>query len=155
MSYDKIKAYFKEIGLGDRVRLLEESSATVGLAAAAVGCEEKQIAKSLSFFADDLPILVVAAGNAKIDNKKYKAVFGQKAKMIPWDQVQSHIGHEPGGVCPFLINPGVKVYLDVSLKQNEMVYPAAGSDNSVVKLSLEELERYSAYTSWVDITKLP
>ncbi|MGI6545916.1 MAG: YbaK/EbsC family protein [Fastidiosipilaceae bacterium] len=154
MAYEKVKQYFESVRLGDRVRVLDQSSATVQMAADAVGCEPKQIAKTLSFIVDEAPILIVAAGNTKINNQKYKATFSQKSTMIPGDQVEDHVGHDPGGVCPFAIKPGVTVYLDESLRQNTTVYPAAGSANSVVRLSLEELERHSAYKEWIDVCKI-
>lgn len=154
MAYDKVKAYFEEKKLGDRVKNLEESSATVEEAANALGCEPGHIAKTLSFLIDENPILVVTAGDTKVDNKKYKAKFQQKARMIPWDQVESYVGHEPGGVCPFAIKPEVKVYLDISMKRFETVYPAAGSGHSAVELSLPELEQYSNALEWVDVCKV-
>lgn len=154
MAYDKVKAYFEENKLGDRVKNLEESSATVEEAANALGCEPGHIAKTLSFLIDENPILVVTAGDTKVDNKKYKAKFQQKARMIPWDQVESYVGHEPGGVCPFAIKPEVKVYLDISMKRFETVYPAAGSGHSAVELSLPELEQYSNALEWVDVCKV-
>lgn len=154
MSFEKVKKYFDVVNLSDRVIVLEQSSATVQLAAEAIGCEAKQIAKSISFLLDDnKPILVVAAGNVKIDNKKFKNTFNQKSKMIPRELVKEYIGHDAGGVCPFVIKPEVTVYLDESLKQSDVLYPAAGSDNSVVKLSLEELERFSDFKEWVDVCK--
>lgn len=153
MSFDKVKCYFDEIGLGERVKSLSESSATVELAACALGCEEKQIAKTLSFLVEEEPVLIVAAGDVKIDNSKYKAKFHQKAKMIPAPLVKEYIGHDVGGVCPFVIKPDVKVFLDVSLKENEYVYPAAGNANSGVRLSIEELERCTNYREWVDVCK--
>lgn len=153
MPHANVKGYFKKIGLEERVKVLEQSSATVQLAAEAIGCEAKQIAKTLSFLVDDLPVLVVAAGNVKIDNQKFKATFHQKSKMIPGELVEEYVGHVPGGVCPFAVKPDVTIYLDVSLKQNKIVYPAAGSNNSVIKLSIEELERYTAFKDWVDVCK--
>lgn len=153
MSHENVRRYFEIAGLGSRIRVLAQSSATVHLAALAVGCEVKQIAKTLSFLMDDSPILIVAAGNAKVDNQKYKAVFHKKPKMIPDESVEECVGHDPGGVCPFAVKPEVKTYLDVSLKQNEIVYPAAGSENSVVQLSIEELEHQSAFIAWVDVCK--
>jgi prolyl-tRNA editing enzyme YbaK/EbsC (Cys-tRNA(Pro) deacylase)/GrpB-like predicted nucleotidyltransferase (UPF0157 family)/catechol 2,3-dioxygenase-like lactoylglutathione lyase family enzyme len=155
MSFENVKKFFEDFGLGNRVNLLEQSSATVPLAAIAVGCEEKQIAKTLSFLVGDQPILIVTAGTAKIDNKKYKATFLQKPKMIPGELVEEYIGHDPGGVCPFAVRPGVAVYLDASLRQNEVVYPGAGSDNSMVELTIDELERYSFCKGWVDVCKHP
>ena len=153
MSYEIVKKYFEDLELGERVKPLQQSSATVQLAAEAVGCEVKQIAKTLSFLVGDLPILTVAAGNAKIDNQKYKATFLQKPKMIPGELVEEYVGHDPGGVCPFAVKPNVAIYLDISLKQNEVVYPGAGSENSIVELTIEELERYSTFKDWVDVCK--
>lgn len=153
MSFDNVKKYFDDVGLADRIIVLEQSSATVELAAEAIGCEAKQIAKSLSFLVDDSPILIIAAGNVKIDNQKFKATFLQKAKMISGDLVEKYIGHSPGGVCPFAVKSDVAIYMDISLKQNEVVYPAAGNENSVVKLSLEELKHLSAIKDWIDVCK--
>lgn len=153
MSYERVKAYFESAGMGNRVMKFERSSATVEEAAKAVGCEPKKIAKTMSFLQGDKPVLIVTAGDVKIDNKKYKAVFHQKAKMIPGDSVEGYIGHAPGGVCPFAILPGVPVYLDVSLKRFEKVYPAGGSGHSAVELSVEELEKYSDSAGWVDVCK--
>lgn len=153
MSFANVKQYFEDNGLGDRVMEFTQSSATVEEAAKAVGCEPKQIAKTLSFLVDEHPILIVAAGDRKVDNKKYKNFFHQKAKMIPGDQVETLVGHAPGGVCPFMANPDVTTYLDVSLQRFETVYPAAGSANSAVKLSMEELETYSHSQEWIDVCK--
>lgn len=153
MSFEKVKGYFEGVGLGQRVLSLEKSSATVDEAAEAIGCQPRQIAKTMSFFVDDKPILIVLAGDAKIDNQKYKGTFHQKAKMIPGEQVESAVGHAPGGVCPFAINDGVTVYLDASLKRFERVYPAGGDGHSAVDLSLKELEEYSGYAGWVDVGK--
>lgn len=151
MSYEAVKSYFENAGMGQRVMNLEKSSATVEEAAAAIGCEPKQIAKTMSFLQDEKPVLIVTAGDAKIDNKKYKAAFQKKARMIPGELVEGCIGHAPGGVCPFAVKPEVVVYLDVSLKRFEKVYPAAGSGHSAVELSLTELEQYSNYVQWVDV----
>ena len=151
MSFQAVKDYFTRAGLSQRVLLLEQSSATVQQAADALGCQPKQIAKTLSFLLEGHPILIVAAGDAKIDNRKYKEQFHQKAAMIPREEVEPLTGHPPGGVCPFCIPSNVKVYLDVSLKRFEQVYPAAG--NSAVLLSLPELEQYAKATSWVDVCK--
>lgn len=153
MSFDKVKQYFEENHLGARVKNLTHSSATVEEAAVALGCEPKQIAKTMSFLVNETPMLIVTAGDAKIDNKKYKTEFHQKAKMIPWESVEEYIGHAPGGVCPFVVKPEVTTYLDVSLKRFEIVYPAAGSDHSAVELSLPELEQYSGFIKWVDVCK--
>lgn len=151
MSYEGVKSYFESIAMEQRIMNLEESSATVEEAANAIGCEPKQIAKTMSFLQGEKPVLIVTAGDAKIDNKKYKSVFHQKAKMIPGEQVEDYIGHAPGGVCPFAVKPEVTVYLDVSLKRFQKVYPAAGSGHSAVELSIAELEQYSLYTQWVDV----
>lgn len=153
MSLERVRKYFESIGLADRVMVFDKSSATVKLAAEAVGCEEKQIAKSLSFLLGDGPILIIAAGDVRIDNKKYKATFKQKSKMIPIDLIKDYIGHDIGGVCPFAVKENVKIYLDVSLRENEIVYPAAGSGNSAVKLTIEELEECTNYINWVDVCK--
>lgn len=153
MSYQKVKEYFENAGLGHRVKELEQSSATVELAAEAIGCEPERIAKTMSFLLGDDPILIVTAGDAKVDNKKYRDQFHQKAKMIPGELVETYIGHAPGGVCPFVLNPNVKVFLDASLKRFEIVYPAGGSGNSAVELTLPELEQYSQSDEWVDVCK--
>ena len=153
MALEKAISYFDSVGLKERVKVFEQSSATVELAALAVGCEPAHIAKTMSFLQGDKSILIVTAGDARIDNKKYKSLFHQKAKMIPWDDVENHIGHAPGGVCPFAIKEDVETYLDVSLKRFETVYPAAGSDNSAVALSIEELETHSNSKGWIDVCK--
>ena len=153
MSLEKVLTYFDTVGMKDRVKVFDQSSATVELAATAVGCEPARIAKTISFLLGEQAILIVTAGDTKIDNKKYKSFFHQKAKMIPWDDVESYIGHAPGGVCPFVIKPGIPVYLDISLKRFETVYPAAGSGNSAVELNIEELEKYSNACEWIDICK--
>lgn len=129
------------------------SSATVELAAEAVGCEPARIAKTLSFKVGDTPILIVAAGDAKIDNPKYKAQFHTKAKMLTREEVEEKIGHAVGGVCPFAVNEGVEIYLDESLKRFETVYPAAGSSNSAIQMTMEELEKYSGSSRWIDVCK--
>ena len=153
MALEKVISYFEHVGLRDRVMVFEQSSATVELAALAVGCEPAHIAKTMSFLQGDKAILIVTAGDARIENKKYKALFHQKAKMIPWDEVEGYIGHAPGGVCPFEIKEDVVTYLDESLKRFETVYPAAGSDNSAVALSIEELEQHSKSIGWIDVCK--
>lgn len=153
MAVEKTKEYFKRWAMEDRVIEFDVSSATVDLAADAIGCEAKRIAKTLSFMLDDEAILIVVAGDAKVDNPKYKAEFSSKAKMIKADKVMELIGHDVGGVCPFGINEGVEVYLDRSLKRFHTVYPACGSSNSVIELTIEELEKYSNYSSWVDVAK--
>lgn len=155
MSIEKVKEFFTEKGIADRVREFDTSSATVELAAEALGCEPCRIAKSLTFKVDEKAVLIVAAGDARVDNRKYKEFFGAKAKMLTPDEVLSLIGHAVGGVCPFAINDGVNVYLDNSLKRFETVFPACGSSNSAIELSIDELERYSGFISWVDVCKLP
>lgn len=153
MSIDKVKAYFSAQNASDKILEFDQSSATVELAAAAVGCEPAHIAKTMSFLLGEAPILIVTAGDARVDNKKYKAIFHQKAKMIPWDEVEGFIGHAPGGVCPFAVKDGVRVYLDESLKRFDVVYPAAGSSNSAVRLTIPELEQYCPDAQWVDCCK--
>lgn len=153
MAIDKVKEYFKQFGIDHKIREFEVSSATVELAAQALGCEGKRIAKSLSFLVDDKAILIIAAGDAKIDNPKYKARFNTKAKMLSYDQVEEYIGHAVGGVCPFAIPDTVTVYLDESLKRFDTVFPACGSSNSAIELTIPELEKYSNFTSWVDVCK--
>lgn len=153
MSYDLVKQYFDQYNLGGRVKTFTHSSATVEEAAEAIGCEGKQIAKTMSFLLDSGPILIVTAGDAKINNPKFKAQFHQKAKMIPPELVEELIGHAPGGVCPFAIKSEVTIYLDISLKRFEIVYPAAGNSHSAVELSVTELEEYSGMTGWVDVCK--
>ena len=153
MAIEKVKEYFAQFGISDRVQEFDVSSATVELAAQALNCEPCRIAKTLSFIVDGHAVLIVAAGDAKIDNPKYKAQFGTKAKMLTPDEAETLIGHAVGGVCPFGINEGVAVYLDNSLKRFETVFPACGSSNSAIELSIEELERYSGYTAWIDVCK--
>ncbi|MCQ2412317.1 MAG: YbaK/EbsC family protein [Sphaerochaetaceae bacterium] len=153
MAIQKVKDYFRSFGMEDRVIELTESSATVELAAQALGCEPCRIAKSLSFMVGESAILVIAAGDAKVDNAKYKMQFGAKAKMLTPDEVVNLIGHAIGGVCPFAINDGVNVYLDESLKRFETVFPACGSSNSAIELTIAELEKYSGFTAWVDVCK--
>ncbi len=155
MSIEKVKAYFNEFGIADRIQEFSVSSATVALAAEALGCAPERIAKTLSFVKEDSCILVVAAGDARVDNGKFKAEFGMKAKMADFNEVARLCGHAAGGVCPFAVNEGVDIYLDESLKRFETVYPACGSSNSAIELSLDELEKYSNYIKWVDVTKLP
>ena len=153
MAIEKVKEYFAQFGIADQVQEFEVSSATVELAAQALNCEPCRIAKTLSFMVDDHAILIVTAGDAKIDNPKYKAQFGTKAKMLTPDEAETLIGHAVGGVCPFGINEGVTVYLDNSLKRFETVFPACGSSNSAIELSIEELEKYSGYAAWIDVCK--
>lgn len=153
MSIERARAHLKKHGLEDRIKEFEVSSATVALAAQALGCAPELIAKTLSFEAGDSAILILAAGDARIDNAKFKARFGMKAKMLGADKVEPLIGHGIGGVCPFGVNEGIPVYLDESLRRFEHVYPAAGTSSSAVYLSLEELERASEALGWVDVTK--
>ena len=153
MAIEKVQEYFRRFGMEDRVREFPVSSATVALAAQALGCEPCRIAKTLSFLAEGKPILIVAAGDAKIDNAKYRAQFGTKARMISPEEVEPLIGHGVGGVCPFAIRDGVRVYLDESLRRFETVFPACGSSNSAIELTMEELEKYSAWIGWVDVCK--
>lgn len=155
MSIDKVREYFKQWNIEDRIMEFSVSSATVELAAQAVGCEPKRIAKTLSFKVSDQPILIVTAGDAKVDNHKYKARFLTKAKMLTSEEVESLIGHGIGGVCPFAVRDGVSIYLDASLKRFDRVYPACGSSNSAIGLSIAELETYSKYKEWVDVCKIP
>lgn len=153
MSIEKVREYFRCIGIAERIMEFDVSSATVELAALAVGVEGKRIAKTLSFLTEDGCILIVAAGDAKIDNSKFKAQFHCKAKMLPHDAVPQYIGHAVGGVCPFAVNEGVKIYLDCSMKRFETVFPACGSNNSAIELTLDELQRYSGSECWVDVCK--
>ena len=153
MAFEKAKAYLDRFGLADRIIVTEHSSATVAEAAEALGCEEAMIAKTLSFLQGDKPVLILTDGIARIDNRKYKDRFGCKARMIPADQVEPLVGHEIGGVCPFGVNEGVRVYLDESLRRHEIVYPAVGTDHSGVKLTIPELEKCSGFLGWVDVSK--
>ncbi len=153
MSIEKVKDYFKKFNMEDRIIEFSVSSATVELAAKALNCPEERIAKTLSFNIDENPVLIVVAGDVKIDNKKYKETFKTKAKMYKKEEVGDIIGHDIGGVCPFGVNSGVKTYLDISLKRFDAVYPAAGSSNSAIKLKIEELEKYSNFIKWVDVCK--
>lgn len=153
MAIEKVRNYFKNFNIENRIIESSESSATVELAAIAFGCEAKRIAKSLSFIVNDNPILVVTAGDTKVDNSKFKNYFGVKASMIAFDDVEKLIGHAVGGVCPFGINDNVKVYLDISLKRFETVFPACGSSNSAIELTINELEKYSNYIEWIDVCK--
>ncbi|MCI7225700.1 prolyl-tRNA synthetase [uncultured Clostridium sp.] len=155
MSLEKAKAYLAEKGYADHVIELEDSSATVQLAAQALGVEPGMIAKTMSFLIGEEAILILTEGTARVDNRKYKDTFHMKAKMIPFEEVEKWIGHAPGGVCPFGIKEGVKVYLDESLKQFDTVYPAAGNDHSAVKLTIAELEEVAGAVGWVDVCKEP
>ncbi|MBE5875181.1 MAG: YbaK/EbsC family protein [Lachnospiraceae bacterium] len=154
MAIEKVRAYFETLGIADKILEFETSSATVALAAQALQCEEGRIAKTLSFHVGEKVVLIVAAGDVKIDNHKYKAFFGAKAKMLSYDEAEPLIGHAVGGVCPFAVNEGVEVYLDESLKKFVTVFPACGSANSAIELTMEELEKYSGYVSWIDVCKM-
>lgn len=154
MSINRVKEYFKQYGMEDRILEFPVSSATVELAAQALGCEPCRIAKTLSFMVGEEPVLIVMAGDVKIDNTKYKAKFGKKAKMLTMDEVVPLIGHAVGGVCPFAVNEGVITYLDESLKRFPTVFPACGSSNSAIELNMEELERFSRSKEWIDVTKV-
>ena len=153
MSIERARAHLRKHGLEDRIQEFTVSSATVALAAEALGCEPARIAKSLSFEKGESAILVIAAGDARIDNAKFKQRFGVKAKMLSAEKVEPLIGHGVGGVCPFGVNEGIEVYLDESMKRFETVYPAAGTAASAVHLTLEELERASEARGWVDVCK--
>ena len=153
MSIQKVRAYFDVLGIAGRIQEFTVSSATVELAAQAVGVEEARIAKTLSFKTPDGPILIVAAGDAKVDNGKYKALFHTKAKMLTQEQVSAFTGHAVGGVCPFANPEGVKTYLDVSLQRFKTVFPAAGSGNSAIELTCDELAGYSRSLGWIDVCK--
>jgi len=153
MSIEKVKSYFASRGMEDKVMEFDVSSATVELAAQALHCEECRIAKTLSFHVGDKVVLVVMAGDVKIDNQKYKAVFGTKAKMLAYEEAPVLIGHAVGGVCPFAVNEGVAVYLDESLKRFETVFPACGSANSAIELTPAQLEEYAGSLGWIDVSK--
>ncbi len=153
MSIEKVREYFKPLGFAERIREFSVSSATVALAAEALGCDGCRIAKTLSFKVDDRVILIVAAGDAKVDNPKYKAQFGTKAKMLSFEEAEALIGHAVGGVCPFAVNDGVEVYLDESLKRFPTVFPACGSSNSAIELTLDELQMLSKSENWIDVCK--
>lgn len=155
MSIERVREYFNTKGIADRIQEFDCSSATVALAAEALHCEESRIAKTLSFHVKEKVVLIVTAGDAKINNAKYKAQFGTKAKMLSFEEAEPLIGHAVGGVCPFAVNPGVEVYLDVSLKRFTTVFPACGSSNSAIELNMDELEQYSDPVSWIDVCKLP
>ena len=153
MSIDKARVHLAKVGLADRIIELEDSSATVALAAQALGCDPDHIAKTLSFENGEGAVLILAAGMARIDNPKFKAQFGMKAKMLPAEKVESIIGHSVGGVCPFGVNEGIEVYLDASLQKYEIVYPAAGNDHSGVRLTVDELFAASGALGFVDVCK--
>jgi len=153
MAIEKVKEYFASLGMEERVLEFAVSSATVELAAAALGCEPGRIAKTLSFDVRGTAVLIVCAGNMRIDNAKYKARFSAKAKMLTPDEAAEKVGHAVGGVCPFAVNDGVEVYLDESLKAYETVYPACGSSNSAIELTIPELEQVSGFNAWVNVCK--
>ena len=153
MAIEKVREYFAQWGLQDQILEFDVSSATVELAAQALHCVGCRIAKTLSFLVGEESILVVAAGDARVDNHKFKTTFGVKAKMIPADEEEQRVGHAIGGVCPFGVNAGVRVFLDESLRRFETVYPACGSSNSAIRLSIPELEKYAAAERWVDVCK--
>lgn len=153
MSIEKVKAYFKKYDMDSKIIELKESSATVKEAAEAIGCKEGEIAKTLSFQLSDRVILIVLAGDVKLDNHKYKDYFHEKSKMVDISLVEELVGHQVGGVCPFGINEGVDVYLDVSLKKYSTVYPACGNSHSAIPLSIEEIEKYSNCKEWIDVSK--
>ena len=153
MSIEKVRAFFREKGIEDRVQEFPVSSATVELAAQALGVEGKRIAKTLSFLVGDQCVLIVAAGDAKVDNAKFKAQFHTKAKMLPHDQVPEYVGHAVGGVCPFAVKEGVAVYLDESLRRFETVFPACGGSSSAIELTIPELMAYADTDAWIDVCK--
>ena len=153
MSTERVRKHLEKWNVQDRILEFPTSSATVELAAQAVGCEPARIAKSLTFSAGERTIMVITAGDAKIDNSKYKAYFHKKAAMLKKDEVTERIGHEVGGVCPFGVNEGVEIYLDVSMKRFETVYPAAGSSNNAICVTLPELEQFSGSSTWIDVCK--
>lgn len=153
MSIERAKNYLSKFGLDNEVLEFTSSSATVAEAAKTIGCEEKDIAKTLSFLVNDEAIVIVVSGDSKIDNAKYRAEFHTKAKMIPFEEVENLIGHAVGGVCPFGVKEGVEIYLDVSLRKLSTLYPACGSSNSAIKLSVDKLEEITSPVKWVDVCK--
>lgn len=154
MAIEKVREYLKKWGMETNIMEFETSSATVELAAKAVGCEPERIAKTLSFRTNEDCILIVCAGDTKIDNSKFKKQFNTKAKMLPYEEVLESIGHDVGGVCPFGVNESVKIYLDTSLKRFETVFPACGSENSAIELNISQLETTSNYSEWIDVCKV-
>ena len=154
MSIEKVREYLKKFGLDNKIMEFDVSSATVIEAAIALNCKEQEIAKTLSFIVNDRPVLIVTAGDSKVDNSKFKTKFNVKAKMIPFDDVERLVGYAVGGVCPFGVNEDVDVFLDESLKRFDTVYPVCGSSNSAIKLSIEELEKASNYKEWIDVCKI-
>ncbi len=155
MAIEKVREYFKGFGIEDKILEFDVSSATVELAAQALGCEPQRIAKTLSYDVNGETVLIVLAGDVKTNNSKFKETFHTKATMLKFEEAEERIGHAVGGVCPFAVNDGVKVYLDESLKRFETVFPACGSSNSAIELTIAELEKYSKPISWVDVGKLP
>lgn len=153
MSLENVKHYFQELNIEDRIKEFDVSSATVSLAAAALGCEPARIAKTMSFLVNDAAILIVMAGDTRVDNQKFKATFGTKAKMLTPEQLDIYVGHAIGGVCPFGVKEGVTIYLDEALKRFESVFPACGSSNSAIELTIPELEQYSKFSDWVLVSK--
>ncbi len=153
MSVEKVKKYFAAIGEPDKVVEFEESTATSEQAAQVLNCELGQIAKTLSVLVDKKPVLILMSGDMKLDNKKFKEKFSTRPKMIAVDEVENYIGHAVGGVCPFAVNDGVKIFFDESLKRYDFIYPAAGSSNSLVKLNLADLDKYIKSSGWVDVAK--
>ena len=153
MAIEQVRQHFKQWGEEDRIQEFDVSSATVELAAQALSCSPARIAKTLSFHGPAGPMLIVAAGDAKIDNQKYKQVFGMKAKMLSYEEVEPLIGHQVGGVCPFAVRPGVRIFLDVSLRRFETVFPTCVSSNSAIELTIPQLETFSDYEAWVDVCK--
>lgn len=153
MSIERVREFFKQYNMEDRIIEFDVSSATVDLAAAALNCEGKRIGKTLSFHLNDDVIVILTAGDAKIDNSKYKKCFGTKAKMLAFEEAEPLTGHAVGGVCPFAVNEGVKIYLDVSIKRFETIFPACGSSNSAIELTIPEIEKYTGYPEWIDVCK--
>lgn len=153
MSITKVREYFKQYNMEQRIKELTETTATVDEAAKALGCEPDRIAKTLSFSLGEQVILILFSGNTRVDNAKYRQQFQKKAKMLTKEEVEQKVGHQVGGVCPFAINPNIDVYLDVSLKKYHTVFPACGSSNSAIELSIEELEKYSLFKEWIDVGK--
>lgn len=153
MAIENVRNFFKQYNMDTQIQEFAVSSATVDLAASALGCEPERIAKTLSFMVNGQAVLVVTTGDAKIDNKKFKEKFNTKAKMLSPDEVTNLVGHAIGGVCPFAIKSGVSVFLDMSLKRFETVYPACGSSNSAIELTIKQLEKYSGYSQWIDVCK--
>lgn len=153
MSLEKVKEYFKQYNIENRIKELDETSATCFLAAKALGTEERRIAKSMGFLVKDTPIIIVTSGDMKIDNSKYKHLFSVKAKMLTAEELIEFIGHPAGGVCPFAVKENVKIYLDISLQRFQTVFPACGSINSAIELTIPELEKYSHFEKWIDVCK--